>query len=95
MIDDSMIDNMELDELQDWVELLQLDEVQLEEDNLVHDIANEIEDIGDQVKEEAVDAPCNYVTPEGVFKLELGQPVQGSNSSTGAKQEHFEQISDQ
>jgi hypothetical protein len=61
MIDDE-IDNMELDELTAYIELLNLDEIALEEDNLVHDVAEEIEDIGESVKENVSEAPCNYVT---------------------------------
>ena len=75
MIDDS-IDTMELDELEAYIELLQLDEQlpTLEEDNMVHDIAEEIEDVGESVKENVMEAPCNYVTGDGVFHLELGAP---------------------
>ena len=79
MIDDE-IDHMELDELEQYIELLQLDEITLEEDNLVHDVAEEIEDIGESVKENVVEAPCNYVTEDGVFHLTLGAPHANQNS---------------
>ena len=47
---------------------------------MVHDIAAEIEDVGESVKENVVEAPCNYVTGDGVFHLELGAPQATKNS---------------